>query len=173
MPGPQPCSLTTTPKIRSLLEKLARSRQNRASLVQRSQLILAMLDGANNAVAARQFGLHLDTPRLWRKRWLQLSPQLENLEAELPASEEATLHSRLELLLSDESRSGTPPQFSPEQVTAIIALACQDPRNSGYSFEHWTPADLAREAIKRGIVTTISSASISRFLKRGRYQASS
>jgi putative transposase len=141
--------------------------------VQRSQLILAMLDGANNAVAARQFDLHLDTPRLWRKRWLQLSPQLELLERSLPEDEEATLRSRLELLLSDQPRPGTPPQFSPEQVTAIIALACEDPRTSGYSFEHWTPSDLAREAIKRGIVISISPASISRFLKRGGDQAPS
>jgi len=173
LPGPQPRSLTTTPKIRSLLEKLARSRQKRASLVQRSQLILAMLDGANNALAARQFKLHLDTPRLWRNRWLQLSPQLEKLEAELEPHDYPKLLLALEQALSDEPRPGTPPQFSPQQVTAIVALACQDPQLSGYSFEHWTPSDLAREAIKRGIVTSISAASISRFLKRGCDQAAS
>lgn len=173
MPGPQPCSLTTSPKIRSLLEKLARSRQTKASLVQRSRLILAMLDGANNAQAARQFGLHLDTPRLWRKRWLDLNPQLEKLEAELQPQDYPKLKVALQQALSDEARPGTPPTFTPEQVVAIIALACEDPHLSHYSFEYWTPADLAREALKRGIVTSISPASVSRFLKRGGHQAPS
>jgi putative transposase len=126
-----------------------------------------MLEGANNAQTARQFGLHLDTPRLWRNRWLALSPQLEKLENELKAEDESKLLVALEQALKDEPRPGTPPSFSPEQVTAIIALACSDPRQSGYSFEHWTAPDLAREAIKRGIVTTISTTTISRFLKRG------
>lgn len=173
LPGPQPCSLTTTSKIRSLLEKLARSHKKRASLVQRSQLILAMLDGANNAVVARQFGLHLDTPRLWRNRWLQLNPSLEKLEAELEPHDYPKLILALEQALSDVPRPGTPPSFSPEQVTAIIALACEDPQLSDYSFEHWTPSDLAREAVKRGIVTSISAATVARFLKRGSDQAPS
>lgn len=173
MPGPQPYSLTTTPTIRSLLEKLARSRQKRASLVQRSQMILAMLDGANNAQTARQFDVHLDTPRLWRSRWLRINPQLEKLEAELQPQDFSQLGSALEQGLSDEPRPGTPATFTPEQVVAIIALACEDPRLSGYSFEHWTPTDLARETLKRQIVTSISPASISRFLKRSRPQASS
>ncbi len=83
MPGPQPRPITASPKITGLLQKLAHSRQKPASLVRRSQLILAFLDGINNAQAARQFQLHLDTPRLWRNRWLLLYPQLEKLEAEL------------------------------------------------------------------------------------------
>jgi putative transposase len=166
--GPQPSTLTTTPKIRSLLEKLGRCRQKSASLVRRSQLILRMLDGANNAQAARQFGVHLDTPRLWRRRWLALSPQLEKLERELEPQDADKLQVALEQALRDEPRPGTPPSFSPEQVTTIMALACSDPRQSGYSFEVWTAPDLAREAVKRGIVSNISPASISRFLKRSR-----
>jgi putative transposase len=73
----------------------------------------------------------------------------------------------LEQVLTDEARPGTPPTFTPQQIVAIIALACEDPRLSDYSFEHWTPNDLAREAIKRRIVESISPASIRLFLKRG------
>jgi putative transposase len=126
-----------------------------------------MLDGANNAQAARQFQLHVDTPRLWRNRWLQLYPQLEKLQAELPMADHPKLVLALEQVLTDEARPGTPPTFTPQQIVAIIALACEDPRLSDYSFEHWTPNDLAREAIKRRIVESISPASIRLFLKRG------
>jgi len=138
-------------------------------------LILALLDGTNNAQAARQFQLHIDTSRLWRNRWLQLYPQLEKLEAELLPQDQPKLAEALERLLTDEPRPGTPPTFTPQQIVAIIALACEDPRlsPSSYSFEHWTPSDLAREAVKRGIVPSISPASVGHFLKRGRSQTAS
>ena len=102
MPGPQPCSLTASPKIRTLLEKFARSRQKPASLVRRSQLILAMLDGANNAQIARQFQLHVDTPRLWRNRWRELYPQLQKLEAEFVEEDQPQLVLALQQVLTDE-----------------------------------------------------------------------
>lgn len=126
-----------------------------------------MLDGLNNAQAARQFLLHVDTPRLWRNRWRELYPQLEKLEAELADQDGVKLVVALERLLTDEARPGAPATFTPQQLVAIIALACEDPRLSNYSFEHWTPSVLAREAIKRGLVTSISPASIRLFLKRG------
>ena len=168
MSGPQPCSLSASPKIKGLLQNLAHSRQKPAGLVRRSQLILAMLDGLNNAQAARQFQLHIDTPRLWRNRWRELYPQLEALEAALRPEDHSRLDVALEGLLTDEPRPGTPPTFTPEQVAAIIALACEDPTLSKHSFEYWTPTDLAREAVKRGLVTSISPASIRLFLKGSR-----
>jgi hypothetical protein len=132
-----------------------------------------MLEGANNAEIARKFDLHLDTPRFWRSRWLGLSPKLLQLESELKEKVEEQLALFLETALKDEARPGTPATFTPEQVATIYALACENPRLSGHSFEHWTPAELAREAIKRGIVETISPASIGRFLKRGSHKATS
>jgi putative transposase len=124
-----------------------------------------MLDGANNAQIARQFQLHVDTPRLWRNRWRELYPQLQKLEAEFVEEDQPQLVLALQQVLTDEARPGAPPTFTPEQIVALIALACEDPRLSGYSFEHWTPSDLAREAVKRSIVTSISPASVGRFLK--------
>ena len=74
-------------------------------------------------------------------------------------------------VLSDRRRSGAPSRFSPEQVTDIIALACESPSDSGLPVTHWTPAELSREAIKRGIVDSISPRHLDRFLKGGRSQA--
>jgi len=165
MPGPTPPPISASPLVRAFLEKLSRSRQKSASIVFRATLILKMLEGLNNSQLARHFDVHPDTPRLWRKRWLELTPRLTSLEAELLKDDQASLGNALENYLRDEPRPGTPPTFTPEQIVALIALACESPQLSGYSFEHWTPTDLAREAKRRGIVKQISPSSVWRFLK--------
>jgi hypothetical protein len=68
-------------------------------------------------------------------------------------------------VLSDRARLGTSNYFSTEQVVQIVALACESPQASGYPVSHWTPTELAAEAIKRGIVEKISPRSVGRFLK--------
>ena len=75
-------------------------------------------------------------------------------------------------LLSDRERTGSPVKFSAEQVTQIIALACEDPLNSNRPINSWTNRELASEAQKRGIVESISHRSVGRFLKRSRIKAS-
>ena len=47
----------------------------------------------------------------------------------------------------------------------IVALACETPQASGYRVSHWTPTELATEAIKRGILEKISPRSVGRFLR--------
>jgi hypothetical protein len=69
-------------------------------------------------------------------------------------------------VLADEKRCGGPTKFTPEQVAAIIALACEPPADSGLPISHWTPPELAREAIKRGIVESISPRQVDRFLAK-------
>src|ERR687897_132982 len=61
----------------------------------------------------------------------------------------------------------TPPTFTAQQICAIVALACEPPDASGVPITHWSQSALAREAIKRGLVETISHGSIGRFLKGG------
>ena len=73
-------------------------------------------------------------------------------------------------VLSDRPRPGAPSRFAAEQVTDIIALACDKPSDSGLPVSHWTPPDVAKEAIKRGNVQSISPRQVDRFLKRSRTQ---
>ena len=70
-------------------------------------------------------------------------------------------------VLADKYRSGTPPKFTAEQLTALIALACERPEALGLPVNRPTPAELAREAVKRGIVESISPRHLDRILKRG------
>jgi len=53
--------------------------------------------------------------------------------------------------------------LEPEQVVEIVAQ--ETPEASSASRRHWTPAELAVEAVKRGIVERISVRSVGRFLK--------
>jgi hypothetical protein len=69
--------------------------------------------------------------------------------------------------LADEPRPGTPATFTPEQICAIMALACEPPEQSDLPLSHWSQSELAREAVRRGIVDSISHGSVGRFLKRG------
>ena len=64
-----------------------------------------------------------------------------------------------------QPRPGTPATFTPAQICAIMALACEVPENSNLPLSPWSQSELAREAIRRGIVETISHRSIGRFLK--------
>ncbi len=65
--------------------------------------------------------------------------------------------------LLDAQRPGTPPIFMADQICAVVALACEDPRESGLAITHWTQWEVVDEAIKRGIIPSISSRSIGRF----------
>ncbi len=90
------------------------------------------------------------------------------LVAEAEGSSEAELRQRIEAVLSDEMRSGTGAKFNVEQIVQIVALACELPASSSRPISHWSPGELAQEAVKRGIVEQISPRSVGRFLKRGR-----
>ena len=85
---------------------------------------------------------------------------------------EKALRECVEGVLADAPRSGAPATFAPEQVVQIVALACEAPReDSGRPLTHWTPRDLADEAVQRGIVRRISVRSVGRFLQRGPFEA--
>lgn len=47
----------------------------------------------------------------------------------------------------------------------INELACKNPKDFGYELSCWNLASLAKEAVRQGIVGSISVASVQRFLK--------
>ena len=76
----------------------------------------------------------------------------------------------IEGILTDEPRPGAPGKFTPEQVTQILAVACEPPAKSGRPITHWTAHELADEVVKRGIVTSISTSQVSRYLRAAALQ---
>ena len=112
-------------------------------------MILLSAAGTPVREIARQLGVWPKTVRHWRARWLT-SP------------EKASVATRL----ADAPRPGTPATFTPEQVCAIMSLACEPPEQSNLPLSHWSQSELAREAVRRGIVDSISHGSVGRFLKK-------
>ncbi len=86
------------------------------------------------------------------------SERLGRLEAE---GDNRALSIAIEEVLSDARRSGAPPTFTPEQAVQIVALACEDPKGSGRPVTQWTTSELAQEAVKQGIVPSISPRALS------------
>jgi putative transposase len=158
-----------TPRQQSCLDQIARRRTNPHRLVTRARIILEIASGTNNSKIARQLNLDRSTVLYWRERWLEGASKISHSEAE--SSNDKALSTLIEQTLSDKPRPGAPSPFSPEQIVRIIAVACEEPASSNRPISHWTPGEIADEVIKRGIVETISTRSVGRFLKSGRFEA--
>ena len=169
MRGPQPKRIDLTPRQRGILEKIIRRETCQQRNLRRAKIILTASRGLNNHQTGVQLGVDRDSVRLWRERWIATAELLGLVEKE---EDDDALESLIWIVLADKPRPGGPATFSPEQVCQIIAVACESPSKSGRPVTHWTPKELSDEVIKRGIVESISSRSVGRFLKRGRPQAS-
>lgn len=95
-----------------------------------------------------------------------MMPRLASAEEE--GVKDKDLRAMIGDALSDSYRSGAPPKFTAEQVAQVIALACEDPSESGLPVSHWTPDEISKELIKRQVVESISPRQVERFLKGGR-----
>jgi putative transposase len=160
MPGPKPPAVHLSDEERQGLEKLVSKHKTPQQIALRARIVLAAADGKRNAQIAREYGIAVDTTRLWRNRWLTLQP--------IPLSE-LSIGERLE----DLPRPGAPPRITADQVCQIVAMACEDPKGSSRPISHWTHREIADEIIKRNIVDTISPRHAGRLLKRGRPQTPS
>ena len=113
-------------------------------------MILLAADGAGVMETAAKLGVWRKTVSGWHRRWLDSSG------SSAPVAER----------LGDAPRSGAPARITAEQICQIVALACEPPSLSGVPVSQWSQQELAREAVKRGIVDEISQRSVGRFLKR-------
>jgi len=162
MPGPKPPAINLTPTLQKILEQIARCYTRPYYLVLRAKMILLAATEANNEEVARRFDTDRNTVGTWRDRWLVAEPTL--LAAEAEGLSEKKLTALVEATLADAPRSGAPDTFRPEQLVQIVAMACENPRESDREISHWTRRELADEAIKRSIVDSISPRHVGRVL---------
>ena len=149
-------AITLSAEERSELERLIRSHSTPQQLALRARMIVLGDDGVGVGETAQQLGVWRKGVSFWRARWAGGSSGKSAAER-----------------LADAPRSGAPATITAEQTCAIVALACERPADGGAPISHWSASDLAREAVRRGIVTSISPRSVGRFLKRIRPQAAS
>lgn len=151
----RPAPIVLSVEERGELERLIRAASTPQQTALRARMIVMAAEGAGVEETAQAL-------RVWRKgvsrqraRWLA--------DAGVPIA----------VRLSDAPRRGTPPTFTAEQTCAIVALACEAPEASGVPLSHWSASDLAREAVKRGLVPAISPRTVGRFLNGIGSQAAS
>jgi putative transposase len=131
------------------LDALVRARSTPQKLAERARIILLAASGLGVEETADELGIWRKTASTWRRRWM---------DAEATAGVAARL--------SDAPRSGAPARFTPEVICEIVALSCEDPEALDVAISHWGQSELARQAVRRGIVESISHGSAGRFLKR-------
>ncbi len=149
--------VVTTETHQQMLARLVRAHTTPQKLAERARMVLLASSGTGVRDIARQLGVWPKTVRHWLRRWRD-------------AAEAAPVAERL----ADAPRPGAPATFTPEQICAIVALACEQPAEAcDLPLSHWSRSELARCAVERGIVGGISNSSVGRFFKRSRPPAPS
>jgi putative transposase len=169
MPG-RARKLIITERQQATLQTMTRSSTCPQALAQRARMILSAFEGLTNEQIAERLGCERHAVGPWRHRWADAFDRLVLVEC---CEKPSALLGAIKALLGDRPRSGSPGKFTAEQVTRILAVACEGPEKSGRPVTHWTPAELADEVVKRQIVESISARQVGRFLKSGRPEASS
>ncbi len=161
MPG-SAAKLQITERQQAVLRHIVGAPTSPVRLVQRAEIILRAFHKEENQTIAAAIDLDPTAVGMWRRRWVKVWPKLIQIEC---AESHAAFRRAIEDVLSDRPRSGNPGKFTPEQVTQILALACEPPEQSGRPITHWTCKELADEAKQRGIVASISEAQVGRYLR--------
>jgi putative transposase len=156
MPRLSAAPITLTTEEEQDLRRLSRAHKTPRKLAERANMILLSASGTGVRETARLLDVWPKTVRHWRARWLS-----------------GAAGTSIAVRLADAPRPGAPATFTPEQICAIMALACEAPEQSDLPLSHWSQSELAREAVRRGIVDSISHGSVGRFLKRRGPQAAS
>jgi transposase len=166
MPG-SAAKLVITERQQDTLRQMAVAPTSFVRLAQRAEVILRAFEGEENQAIAAAIDLDPTAVGVWRRRWAKAWPKLIQIEC---TETQAAFRRAIADVLSDAPRSGNPGKFTPEQITQILALACEPPEQSGRPITHWTYKELADEAQKRGIVQSISAAQVGRYLREAELQ---
>ena len=144
-----------------ILDEYRRSKTEPRFVSERAAIIVLAWEGRSNQeiVAAVSVGRH--AVGVWRRRWRDGWNELTQLEC----AEPARLRDAIRETFNDAPRSGCPGTFTAEQVTHILALACEPPEKSGRPITHWTNAELRDEVVKRKIVPNISVTTVGHYLR--------
>jgi transposase len=127
---------------RKILKGRASSRSAPHSVVVRARIVLLSAQGVQNIDIARRVGVCVDVASRWRKRFCQ-----QGLEG-----------------LRDRPRSRRPRTFSASVVAGVKALACEPPEQRAVPLSRWSSHELATQAVTEGIVGSISSSTVRRWL---------
>ena len=137
-----PYRVVVSDSDRRVLTQRARGQRCPHRDVLRARIVLAAAEGQTNAAIARRLGICADTVRKWRARYCAEG---------LPG-------------LADRPRPGRQRIFPATAEAEVKALACALPAETGVPLSRWSAAELAAEAVTRGLVPTVSASTVGRWL---------
>lgn len=120
---------------REVLQSRVRRGSTPQKMVLRSLIVLLAADGHTNAGIAAEVDVHLDTVRKWRTRF----------------------HRHGIGALADAPRSGRPPVYTPADIAAVKAWACQIPADHTVPIARWSTPELATRMATDGIAVSVST----------------
>jgi transposase len=138
-----PFQVVLSDEERRVLTARARSERAPHREVLRARIVLAAAEGTPNAVIAGELGLCDDTVRKWRARFCV---------ARVAG-------------LKDRPRPGRQRTFAKTAEAEVKAMACALPAETGVPLARWSTAELAAEAVTRGVVDSISASTVGRWLR--------
>ena len=150
-----------------ILEKLQRLGSTDQNTALRCRIILTQQKRKHAELVAQSLKCHKTTVYKWCRRWKKEIPKILEHWNYKDFNREKTIFD----LLQDAPRSGSPPKYTQQQVTEIIALCCREPKEFGRPITHWTIPELADEVVKQGIADKVSERTLRRFLKSDRFTA--
>lgn len=159
--------INLTEKQQTVLEQIVRSFVAPRRLIQRARLILLGFARWLNGEIAKEIELDRKQVGQWRRRWQASFDALVAMECR---ESQAALRRAIEDVLSDAPRAGSPGTFTAEQVTQVLAVACEAPSQSGLPIDDWTGRELAAEVVRRKIVESISTSTVQRYLAQSALQ---
>ncbi len=137
-----PFDVCLSSEERAILKQRASSGTASHREVIRARIVLLAADGLENVEIARRVGVCVDVASRWRKRFCQ-----EGVEG-----------------LVDRSRSGRPRRFDAMVVAGVKAMACEPPEQREVPLSRWSSLELATQAVAEGLVESISSSTVRRWL---------
>ena len=171
MPLPKSPQITVSELQSVILERISGQTTSSIREVQRSRMLLEMHKGSANTKVAVRLGLTPGQAKRWRLRWISYSESFSAIETKGGDHLSRDMERKIRECLADGARSGAPFIFTAEQYCQIIAIALEDPVESQRPISEWTPREIADEAEKRGIVSSISKSQVRLFLKGERRKA--
>lgn len=159
--------IVITEKQQAILKRIVNASTSSVRHQQRASIVLLAFEGLLNEEIAERVNLSPQQVGLWRRRW-QLS--FEALVAIECRETHAELSRMIEQVLTDAPRLGSPGKFTAEQITLILAVACESPELSDRPVTHWTHRELADEVVKRGMVESISTSHVGELLRAAELQ---
>lgn len=137
-----PFEVCLSSEDRAVLEQRASSGTAPHREVVRARIVLLAAAGLENVEIARRVGVCVDVASRWRKRFCQ-----QGVEG-----------------LADRQRSGRPRRFGAKVVAGIKAMACEPPEQRQVPLSRWSSLELAAQAVTEGLVESISSSTVRRWL---------